>query len=103
MWRKHKQLPVGTGGEGEGERQRQIERKSKTGRKHHKLQRWFKSLVWGQSFQASSDQSSCSSGLGLTFGLTQPPPPPITPPAPAAPFAYILQPGWILPLRFLGS
>ena len=46
-------------GQGERQRQGQTERKSKRGREQYALWRWFKSLVWGQSFRASSGQSSC--------------------------------------------
>ena len=44
----------GGGGGGEMERQRERERqkKHKRGREPPMLWRWFKSLVWGQSFQA---------------------------------------------------
>ena len=39
----------------------ETERKSKRGGEHHVLVllRWFKSLAWGQSFQASFGQSPC--------------------------------------------
>ena len=63
---------IGTGrlgGRGrEGERKTKAERKSKRGSEYHVLWKSFKSFLSGQSFWATSGQSSCFVWLGLTQG-----------------------------------
>ena len=69
MLRKHRHRQA-RWGDGGGERDRDKQRKSKRKREKHVLWRYFKSLAWGQSFQAFLANHPASSGFGLTRGLT---------------------------------